>query len=246
LKNMNRSARRGSPKSLLGNSIVLVVSLAVGLLLPVSNALAQEAAPAGTVKSEVKLMQMAEPGQGVAPIAVTLKDALERARKNDPMFLGAVSDAKSAHEDRLQSRNSMLPQITATSQYLGTQGNDVTPNGRFVTNDGIHVYRDWGVLRQDLSPALLMGTAYSKAKAGEALANAKAEIARRGLAVTVTKNFFIGERRSLEFRTSVFNLFNSANPKKPEVTGLLFNFDGTVSSGLGDPRQAQLGVKLIF
>ena len=190
MKNMNRSARRGSPKSLLGNSIVLVVSLAVGLLLPVSNALAQEAAPAGTVKSEVKLMQMAEPGQGVAPIAVTLKDALERARKNDPMFLGAVSDAKSAHEDRLQSRNSMLPQITATSQYLGTQGNDVTPNGRFVTNDGIHVYRDWGVLRQDLSPALLMGTAYSKAKAGEALANAKAEIARRGLAVTVTKNFY--------------------------------------------------------
>jgi hypothetical protein len=44
----------------------------------------------------------------------------------------------------------------------------------------------------------------------------------------------------------VFNLFNSTNPKKPEVTGLLFNFDGTITSGLGDPRQAQLGVKLIF
>ena len=28
--------------------------------------------------------------------------------------------------------------------------------------------------------------------------------------------------------------------------GLLFNFDGTLTSGLGDPRQAQLGVKLIF
>lgn len=43
----------------------------------------------------------------------------------------------------------------------------------------------------------------------------------------------------------VFNLFNAANPKKPEVADLLFNFDGTVTSGLGDPRQAQLGVKLI-
>jgi hypothetical protein len=27
---------------------------------------------------------------------------------------------------------------------------------------------------------------------------------------------------------------------------LLFNFDGTLTSGLGDPRQAQLGLKLLF
>jgi hypothetical protein len=44
----------------------------------------------------------------------------------------------------------------------------------------------------------------------------------------------------------VFNLTNRANPKHPETTSLLFNFDGTVQSGLGDPRQAQLGVRLIF
>ncbi len=35
-----------------------------------------------------------------------------------------------------------------------------------------------------------MGTGYTRAKAAEALANAKAEIARRGLAVTVTKNYY--------------------------------------------------------
>ena len=35
-----------------------------------------------------------------------------------------------------------------------------------------------------------MGTAYTRAKAAEALSNAKAEIARRGLAVTVTKNYY--------------------------------------------------------
>ena len=33
---------------------------------------------------------------------------------------------------------------------------------------------------------------------------------------------------------------------RPEVTNLIFNFDGTVQSGLGDPRQAQLGVRLIW
>lgn len=60
------------------------------------------------------------------------------------------------------------------------------------------------------------------------------------------KMFKLSERFSVQGAVDVFNLFNSANPKKPEVTGLLFNFDGTVTSGLGDPRQAQLGVKLIF
>lgn len=43
-----------------------------------------------------------------------------------------------------------------------------------------------------------------------------------------------------------FNLFNSSNLKKPEVTNLIFNFDGTVQSGLGDPRQVQLGLRVVF
>ncbi|MFI5120402.1 MAG: TonB-dependent receptor domain-containing protein, partial [Thermoanaerobaculia bacterium] len=44
----------------------------------------------------------------------------------------------------------------------------------------------------------------------------------------------------------VFNLFNSKNLKNPGAVSLLFNFDGTVQSGLGDPRQAQLGVRVVF
>ena len=32
----------------------------------------------------------------------------------------------------------------------------------------------------------------------------------------------------------------------PQYQNLVFNFDGTVQSGLGDPRQAQLGVRLIW
>jgi hypothetical protein len=44
----------------------------------------------------------------------------------------------------------------------------------------------------------------------------------------------------------VFNLTNARNIRKPEVTNLVFNFDGTVQSGLGEPRQAQFGVRLVF
>ena len=86
-------------------------------------------------------------------MTVTLQDALERARKLDPTLVGAVSDARSAREDRIQARNAMLPQITGTTQYLGTQGDGgKVSDGRFVTNDGIHVYRAWGVLASGSVP----------------------------------------------------------------------------------------------
>ncbi len=62
----------------------------------------------------------------------------------------------------------------------------------------------------------------------------------------VDKNFRLSERFVLQGIIDVFNLQNRANPKHPETTGLLFNFDGTVQSGLGDPRQAQLGLRLVF
>jgi len=60
------------------------------------------------------------------------------------------------------------------------------------------------------------------------------------------KNFRLSERFRLQAIVDAFNLTNRANPKHPETTSLLFNFDGTVQSGLGDPRQAQLGLRLTF
>jgi Carboxypeptidase regulatory-like domain/TonB-dependent Receptor Plug Domain len=60
------------------------------------------------------------------------------------------------------------------------------------------------------------------------------------------KNFKLSDRFTLQAIVDTFNLTNRANPKHPETTTLLFNFDGTVQSGLGDPRQAQLGLRLLF
>jgi outer membrane protein TolC len=125
-----------------------------------------------------------------APLTLTLKDAMELARKNEPQFLSAMNDARLAREDRLQSRAALLPSVGVRSEYLNTQGNGVLPSGRFVTNDGVHVYREWSVVHQDLSPGTLVKTAYNRANAIEAMAQAKAEVARRGLAVTVTKAYY--------------------------------------------------------
>lgn len=43
----------------------------------------------------------------------------------------------------------------------------------------------------------------------------------------------------------VFNALDSDNFLRPQVTSLAFNFDGTVRSGTGDPRQFQLGLRLL-
>jgi hypothetical protein len=51
---------------------------------------------------------------------------------------------------------------------------------------------------------------------------------------------------TVEPAIDVFNLFNSKNLRRPEVTNLIFNFDGTVQSGTGDPRQVQLGLRVIW
>ena len=44
----------------------------------------------------------------------------------------------------------------------------------------------------------------------------------------------------------MFNTFNNANNINPLSTPALFNFDGFLRTGVGDPRQLQLAVKVTF
>ncbi len=137
-------------------------------------------------------IQLVQPqGPAAPPPLITLQDALDRAQKLDAQLQLAITDAAVATEDRFQARVSLLPTVGQTTQYLGTQGNGVAPSGRFVTNDGVHVYRAWGVAHQDLTANTFLKTNYRRAQAAEALANAKVEIAQRGLAVTVTRNYYV-------------------------------------------------------
>ncbi|MCL5670324.1 MAG: TolC family protein, partial [Acidobacteria bacterium] len=75
-------------------------------------------------------------------------------------------------------------------QCRTTQGQGVLPSGRFVTNDGVHVYRAWGVFRQTLSADTFTLAGYRRATAAEDMARAQQEIARRGLNVTVTAAYY--------------------------------------------------------
>ena len=44
----------------------------------------------------------------------------------------------------------------------------------------------------------------------------------------------------------MFNTFNNENNINPLSTPALFNFDGFLRAGVGDPRQVQLAVKVVF
>ncbi|HEX6046463.1 MAG TPA: TonB-dependent receptor [Pyrinomonadaceae bacterium] len=56
----------------------------------------------------------------------------------------------------------------------------------------------------------------------------------------------LGERYSIIPIIEMFNTFNNANNINPLVTPGLFNFDGFLRQGVGDPRQVQLAVKFTF
>ena len=63
--------------------------------------------------------------------------------------------------------------------------------------------------------------------------------------VRLSRPILVGSGQ-LEAIVEVFNLLNTDNFRDPSSAGLLFNFDGTVQSGLGDPRQVQVGLRYVY
>jgi hypothetical protein len=58
--------------------------------------------------------------------------------------------------------------------------------------------------------------------------------------------FKLGERMALTPTFEMFNTFNNDNNVNPLTTPGLFNFDGFLRQGVGDPRQVQFAVKFTF
>jgi outer membrane protein TolC len=124
------------------------------------------------------------------PLTLTLADALARAQKNSPDFQKALEAIKLAQYNQVQARAAMLPAISNLTQYLNTQGNGISPVGRFVTNDGVHVYREWAVVHQDMPGSFFIDAGRRKAAYEKAIAQAGAHIAKRSLVVTVTQDYY--------------------------------------------------------
>ncbi|HSG01273.1 MAG TPA: TonB-dependent receptor, partial [Vicinamibacterales bacterium] len=62
----------------------------------------------------------------------------------------------------------------------------------------------------------------------------------------LVRSFRIAGRYEIIPMLEMFNTFNNANNINPLSTPALFNFDGFLRTGVGDPRQVQLAVKFVF
>jgi hypothetical protein len=62
----------------------------------------------------------------------------------------------------------------------------------------------------------------------------------------LSKVFRFAERFSFIPTIEMFNTFNNKNLINPLTTVPLFNFDGFLRQGVGDPRQLQLAAKFTF
>ncbi|HSE24207.1 MAG TPA: TonB-dependent receptor [Pyrinomonadaceae bacterium] len=62
----------------------------------------------------------------------------------------------------------------------------------------------------------------------------------------IQRPFKFGEQFAITPIIEMFNTFNNANNINPLTSVALFNFDGFLRQGVGDPRQVQLAVKFTF
>jgi len=121
-----------------------------------------------------------------APLRLTLQDALNLARKNDPTYHAALTEAGIAREDRAQSRDALLPGVNFDTSALYTQTNAI--GVRFIANNAAHEYVSQGNVHQVFDLASF--SSYRRSAALAAAAKARAEVASRGLVVTVVQDYF--------------------------------------------------------
>lgn len=123
-----------------------------------------------------------------SPLRLTLADALARARSNSVVYQAAVTDARIAHEDKKQAVATLLPSVNYNNSAIYTQGNGVDDQIKFIANNAVREYISQGNVHEALDVA---GIAEARrANANAAVAKARAEIASRGLVVTVVQDYY--------------------------------------------------------
>jgi outer membrane protein TolC len=161
-------------------------SIAIGLLLHAVTIPAQEVSNAPS-NSLAKDSQQVIAGTA-QPVRVTLHDALARARKNSVQFQSAQTDAAIARQDRFQAGAALLPGVNYNTEFLYTQGNGAGNSVRYIANNAVHEYISQGNVHETLDLASI--SSFRRASSAAAAARARAEIASRGLVVTVVQNFY--------------------------------------------------------
>ena len=88
----------------------------------------------------------------------------------------------------MQARAAFFPTLNYFNQYIYTQGNG-TPSGVFIANDGVHVYNSQAIVHEELF-SITHRADYRKALFAQAAAQARQQIAVRGLVGTVVGAYY--------------------------------------------------------
>jgi len=121
-------------------------------------------------------------------LQLTLQDALARARKNSVQFQSALTDSAIARQDRYQAAAALLPSVNYDNEAFYTQSNGPGNGIRFIANNAVHEYVSQGNVHESLDLASV--ASFRRAAALAAAAKARAEIASRGLVVTVVQDYY--------------------------------------------------------
>jgi outer membrane protein TolC len=186
---------RTNCRRMQGATIAGVVLTQCLLSLMSASAAGQGNEPSPTPSTQVTVGQSTTPTSGtVSTPVITFSDALQKATANNPQTQAALTALGVAHEDLVQSRGALLPNVNYNMQYLYTQSNSLanrtSPSSSvvFIANNGVHEYIAQGNVHENLS--LQTFADYGRAAAAQAVARAKSEIALRGLAVTVSQAYY--------------------------------------------------------
>jgi outer membrane protein TolC len=134
-----------------------------------------------------------------AVVRLTLQDALARARKNSVQFQSTLTDSAIARQDRFQAGAALLPSVNLNNQALYTQLNQ-NGNPKFIANNAAHEYISQGNVHEVLDLASVSN--FRRASAAAAAARARAEIASRGLVVTVVQSFYAVAAAQQKFQSA--------------------------------------------
>ena len=134
-----------------------------------------------------------------SPLRITLEDAIARARKNNPQFQAVQTDAAIAHQDRFQAAAALLPSVNYNNQALYTQlgANDAV---RFIANNAAHEYVSQGNVHESIDVAAVAN--FRHAAFAAAAARARAEVASRGLIVTVVQSYYSAAAAQLKLQAA--------------------------------------------
>jgi outer membrane protein TolC len=175
-------------------SLMPIVTLAAGLFLgtpAVARAGQQQETPPPVPAEKAPPAQQATPA---APLRLTLQAALDLARKNNVQYQAAVTNSGLAREDRTQARDALLPSVAYNNSAIYTQSAapglaaHTTVPVVFIANNTVHEYISQANIHESIDVAGY--AAWRRASAAAAVARAQAEIASRGLVVTVVQGYY--------------------------------------------------------